>query len=305
MLSQLFKKTENQKSWRLGLRKFVRRRYESVSNSRQDIKLKIAHFFIKKFYKNFSARTRPFEAIQLQTQVGCNDNCSFCPANKPGMNLYGGAKTGTKMDPALFNDIVKQLEEMDYKGRISPYLMNEPLMDERLIDEVALIREKCSRAFIFIQTNGLLLDKKLTQELVKSGVDELLVNDYTPQHDICKKVKEMDLDKVCLSHVTLEERSDQEVLSNRAGNVPHSAVLKEPLRMLCVKPFRQMFIGFDGKALLCCQDWKFEEVMGDLNQESLEQIWDNQAYRQVRFDLDKGQRLKNHLCAKCDFSGLW
>lgn len=306
MINRIFKITIKRKNMRRFIRRFVRARYESVSEGRLDIKLAVAHKLLSRFlYRNFNARRKIFDAIQIQTNVGCNYSCPFCPANKPGLNLYGGAPNGAKMDLALFKHIIAQLSELRFSGGITPFLMNEPLLDKGLPELIYIIREKCPQAFLFIQTNGSLLDENLARELIKAGIDEIYVNDYREDDLIEDRIANMSLGKKYRIHITLEKRSFNEKLSNRAGNAYSSSIFKEPLRIPCIKPFNQMYITYNGLAILCDQDWQFEQVMGDAKSETLLDIWANEKYEKYRANLRNHNRANNYLCAKCDYGGLW
>lgn len=68
----------------------------------------------------------------------------------------------------------------------------------------------------------------------------------------------------------------------------------------CVLPFRDLNIWADGKAVLCCEDWNEELVIGDLNTQSLKEIWLGEAVSQVRRQHLKHQGHNVALCAKCD-----
>ncbi len=98
----------------------------------------------------------------------------------------------------------------------------------------------------------------------------------------------------------MHKRSDKEVLTNRAGNI-YQAV-KSPLNLFCERPFNHLDIGFDGSILLCCQDWKFEEVMGKINEKSIMEVWCSKKYEKKRRDLLGFKR--TGLCAKCDWRGF-
>ena len=67
-------------------------------------------------------------------------------------------------------------------------------------------------------------------------------------------------------------------LQNRSGNVPGARRLAAPLPLGCPRPFQQMYINYRGEAILCCNDWRFEVVMGDTAASSLKEIWLNETY---------------------------
>jgi len=305
MFNRMYRATVGMKSLRRFIKKFLRKRYSSVNNNHPNLDLYIIYRFLMGLYEDFEAKRKIFDTICIQTYVGCNYNCPFCPANKPKLNLYGGALQGAKMEMGLYKFIVGQLSELKFRGRISLAAMNEPLMDERIVELVSLIRKKCPLSFIFIQTNGSLLNKDLAIELVKAGIDEIYVNDYTKNSVILDRLLGILSDRKDERHFTFEKRSFKEKLSNRAGNIQLYDCLRESIKLPCVKPFRQMFITYNGQTILCCQDWQFTQIMGDSSKERLLDIWFNGNYRRIRQDLKDSNRANNSLCAKCDFSGLW
>jgi MoaA/NifB/PqqE/SkfB family radical SAM enzyme len=68
----------------------------------------------------------------------------------------------------------------------------------------------------------------------------------------------------------------------------------------CVLPFRELNVYSDGKAVLCCEDWNEELVVGDLNTQTLRQIWRGAVLREVR-RLHAGlQGDRIALCARCN-----
>jgi hypothetical protein len=68
----------------------------------------------------------------------------------------------------------------------------------------------------------------------------------------------------------------------------------------CVLPFRDLNIWADGKAVLCCEDWNEEFVVGDLNTQTLREIWQGPQLAEVRRKHIAKAGHDVSLCAKCD-----
>ena len=126
----------------------------------------------------------------------------------------------------------------------------------------------------------------------------LLLNEYKDDLKVAKKIKSWI--EGHRDYVSIRIRSEKEHFTNRAGNVPKFSIPKEPLKNFCAKPFVHIYITFNGKALLCCQDWKHEEIMGDLKNQSLLEIWNNEKYQRVREKLLNLNRT-GMICENCDF----
>jgi hypothetical protein len=61
-----------------------------------------------------------------------------------------------------------------------------------------------------------------------------------------------------------------------------------------------MYINYLGQAVLCCNDWRFEVVMGDTATATLRDIWTNARYQMYRQHLQQKNRALT-LCATCDY----
>jgi MoaA/NifB/PqqE/SkfB family radical SAM enzyme len=84
------------------------------------------------------------------------------------------------------------------------------------------------------------------------------------------------------------------------GQPQQPAAAPERKASACVLPFQDLNIWADGKAVLCCQDWNEEFVVGDLNSQSLREIWLGPEMTEVR---RKHLAKVGHdvsLCAKCN-----
>jgi hypothetical protein len=91
--------------------------------------------------------------------------------------------------------------------------------------------------------------------------------------------------------------------SNRAGSLTGKFEDEkvEERTGVCVLPFKELNIWADGKAVLCCNDWNEEHLVGDLNQESIASIWRGKAMTTARelHKSGKGGELK--ICAGCNY----
>jgi hypothetical protein len=91
-------------------------------------------------------------------------------------------------------------------------------------------------------------------------------------------------------------------MSTRTGGVtladPDAAAVK-PARA-CVRPFRELNIWANGKAVLCCEDWNEDFIVGDLNEQTLAEIWRGERLASVRRSHAGGCGSDVALCAACN-----
>jgi radical SAM protein with 4Fe4S-binding SPASM domain len=242
----------------------------------------LANILARQYRRNY--QTPRLKAIQIETLSFCNYKCSFCPTNQIAM------PKGV-MSLELFTKIVDDLAE--FNGEIRLYLRNEPLIDKRIVT-LAKIAKESTRARVKIQTNGALLTETLAKQL--SPYAEIVVNDYTDDQTVVAKIATF----AKRYNIITSNRSISDGLTNRAGNLPLSQ--EKLLQAFCVRPFEQMYIAYDGRVVLCCQDWKLEEVLGDATEQSITKIWTGDKYIEKRKQLL--DRNRTNLCSKCDFPGV-
>jgi len=69
----------------------------------------------------------------------------------------------------------------------------------------------------------------------------------------------------------------------------------------CTKPFEETVVYWDGKVGLCNHDWDNRTWLGDLNTESLADVWQNSNYSHVRNLHESGKRGFVPSCRECCF----
>ena len=102
--------------------------------------------------------------------------------------------------------------------------------------------------------------------------------------------------------------------TNRAGSLDEKAIFDSPLPppndttqaieavpvKACVLPFRDMDIWADGRAVLCCDDLNEEHVVGDLNTQSISEIWHGEALHKARSLHMSGRGNELEICGRCN-----
>jgi radical SAM protein with 4Fe4S-binding SPASM domain len=263
--------------------------------------------------------TRLFRAIQVQTIDLCNRSCSFCP-NRSDMR-----KTGALMDLEVFEKVLADLKALHYRGRFSPYLMNEPLLDSRIYDWTARARAALPRCLILLSTNGdpLLASESAAEKLVNCGVDAVHINCYDADESAFAALQGLVGDMAArFPQVLVHETASMARLNgpngrvnvslrwmpaagtvfwNRGGHVPDVAPSATRSREhQCSFPWKQMYVNHLGEAVICCSDWAFEVVLGNVMETSLGEIWKNDDYRRVRRLHSRNKLDEIPLCARCN-----
>jgi radical SAM protein with 4Fe4S-binding SPASM domain len=237
-----------------------------------------------------------FASIEIETINRCNGTCSFCPANRTL-----DRRPLRLMDAGLFDSIVRQLGELDFRGSIGMYLNNEPLLDSRASELCRTARERAPKAYLHMFTNGTLLTVEKTRELMES-LDHMIVDSYDDRQrltgDLAEVARVVEADPDLRGRVFIYLRRRNLIRSSRGGTAPNRD-LTMPLSSRCCKPFLQMVVRPDGKLSLCCCDAYGEMTMGDLSKEGVMEAWRGERYNDVRRRM-LSDRNSIPMCRKCD-----
>ncbi len=267
-----------------------------------------------------------FSRIQIQTVSWCNRSCAFCPSGKFPLEK-------ALMPLAVYHRVIDQLQALHYTGRISPYLMNESLLDKRLPDLLAYTRAQCPAAWIAINTNGDAVSEHLLEHLYDAGMNSLDVNAYDSpaQHaahvalatrlvtrrpditlrtgysnpffqgtDLPRRMRLLNCRDMSFWEARFVAKIATPDLQNRSGNIPGARHVAAPLALGCQRPSQQMYVNYRGEAVLCCNDWRSTVIMGDTAHATLGDIWMNDKYQQYRRKLQHKNRAMP-LCDTCDY----
>ncbi|OGX04556.1 MAG: hypothetical protein A3G87_05905 [Omnitrophica bacterium RIFCSPLOWO2_12_FULL_50_11] len=67
----------------------------------------------------------------------------------------------------------------------------------------------------------------------------------------------------------------------------------------CHQPWQRMTIRYDGRVLPCCSFYADQLVVGDVRHQSVEEIWNGMAMRQLQMMHARGEYFKNPVCLTC------
>ncbi len=251
------------------------------------------------FFCESKEKPQPLNFL-IETINRCNSTCEFCSANINAEN-----RPFCRMEQGLFEKVIDQIAEWDYAGYISLFVNNEPFMDTRVIEQHKYIREKLPKARIKVFTNGLLLTVEKFIEIAPY-VDLFIINNYCEDKKLHKNVEE--LYEYLKAHPRLHENMEvriqvryiKEVLTNRAGTAPNKKAGVKTIKEPCLFPYTDMVIYPNGIVGMCCCDVKEVTNLGDLNEETVQQVWTGERAEKLREQLRKG-RDGHQFCAHCDF----
>jgi MoaA/NifB/PqqE/SkfB family radical SAM enzyme len=275
--------------------------------------------------------------IQIQTFTGCNADCIFCPYGATSDSQPKG-----RMPPDLFRRIIDEASRYRVR-RISPYLMNEPLMDRDLFDKIRYVNERIPDCKVVVTSNGHFLTPPVVDALLSlgGGLHEIYVSvqgiDPEPYRKTMRGTMDLGRTLANVDHFLDEQRrrglerpklwitmvdtavidarkavaywrargvaSKYTTLENRGGNIRDAESFSRTRAMsyytTCTRLFKQAYILFNGDMVLCCVDYSREQVLGNITDRSIHDVWNGEVAREIR------RRYLGHefnslpLCGRC------
>ena len=239
-----------------------------------------------------------FNKIYIETISYCNNDCPFCSAS---------TKIGIKrpldfMPEDLYLKILRELRGISFTGSLAFHCNNEPLLDSRLAFWIRKARGLLKANFFYLYTNGILLDIKLANDLFEAGLNRIIINNYDDRFRPLPSIRGiLSNSRRLKGEVILNYRFKKECLQNRAGQNPDAgSFLREPLEAVCVRPSKEMVIGYDGSVHLCCADAVWKTVMGNVRETGLKDVWFSDSFKKARRSLANGDRACAEICRVCD-----
>lgn len=221
--------------------------------------------------------------VEIEINSRCNRKCNYCPVSvllSPSVPKY--------MSDEIFERLLNELKDINFTGRISYHFYNEPLLRkdlERLVEKTSI---QLPNAHQVLFTNGDFLTDERYASLRLAGIECFVVSSH--------------------SRTAYPERRFQIVrfpqdlqLTNRGGTMRHlPQTTPEILTKLCYAPSEMLIVTVTGDIVLCYEDAERKHVMGNILEESLEQVWFSEKFVYIRGLLSRGNRTAaSSLCQNC------
>jgi len=253
--------------------------------------------------------------IECETTNICNATCLFCPHHK-------FKKFGTMTDE-LYEKIVYQASKLPNLQTFIPMLIGEPLCDKKFIERLKFARERLPGVTLEFYTNGSLLTRKICNELgtITNLRISLSLNAMTPE----TRKRMMGLDDFGDVMKSLQYMEEAGLLF-RPTMVNHPAISPEEIkafaekggmviqyqswcgeqypykrlgRTSCGRAMRYMTIFYTGEVSLCCFSSLGTVRFGNLNNQTIEEVWKGDKKREYINLHKQGRGAELPLCCNC------
>lgn len=270
--------------------------------------------------------------VHMETMAQCNAACNFCPY--PTLD-----RKGAKMPDDLIDKIINDLAQIpaNVPFQLSPFKINEPFLDKRLFPILKKINNRLPNAYILLTTNASPITEETIEKLgYVKNLKSLWIsfNDHREAEyeatmqlpykrtierlNLIHKFKKLDALNfdVYLSRVGDNSQTDLDFREWVRVNYPGfnsnifprgnwlNQVSKEFTKQAeipdvgCVRWF-DFSITATGVVAHCCMDGKAEFPIGDVNNNSVLEIYNSPHYKALR---EAAIYRKNaEPCNKCSF----
>jgi MoaA/NifB/PqqE/SkfB family radical SAM enzyme len=272
------------------------------------------------------------EIVQIESTNICNAKCVFCP--RDDMHRRQGI-----MSVELFRKIVDECAALGIT-HVRMHNYGEAFIDKKLVEKVRYAKEKGIKEVGMI-SNGSLITEPIARGMIEAGLDAINISVDAAGKEVFESTRVgLKYDKVIanierlvrlrgesgrrrpkliLSFVRQNNSADEQAfiehwrkiadkihitdLHNWAGTLNTESDVNYP----CYRPWLTFTVLWDGRVSLCCADFDGKTILGDLNTQSIAEIWNAQPYRDARRQhLESGGP---DICRACDLprkdSPLW
>jgi MoaA/NifB/PqqE/SkfB family radical SAM enzyme len=272
------------------------------------------------------------EIVQIESTNICNAKCVFCP--RDDMHRRQGI-----MSVELFRKIVDECVTLGIT-HVRMHNYGEAFMDRKLVEKVKYAKDRGIKEVGMI-SNGSLITDHVARGMIDAGLDAINISVDASGKEVFETTRVgLKYDKVIanierlvrlraesgkrrpkliLSFVRQNNSADEQAfiehwraiadkihitdLHNWAGTLNTESDVNYP----CYRPWLTFTVLWDGRVSLCCADFDGKTILGDLNTQSIAEIWNADPYRDVRRQhLESGGP---DICRACDLprkdSPLW
>ncbi|QTH71043.1 radical SAM/SPASM domain-containing protein [Pseudoalteromonas xiamenensis] len=269
--------------------------------------------------------------ILLDLYTDCNLKCPMCVVHgdPDSPQLKGMLKKSMTLANAK-----KILDEaMAAKPAIGPTLWSEPLMSKDIL--IHLKSMKMRDMNISMNTNGLLMNKKMAQAMIDIGVDSITFSVDAMTPEVLEKVRgisnlekiknnifqlmalrgEKSFPRIGVSFTKQPANQHQEqafveywvkeVEFVRIGQLFENGAFPDihvdkSKRKPCPELYSTMAIHTDGDVSICCLDGFKDHIVGNVLQDGVAGVWNGAELNKIRSYHEQGQWDKVPFCQSCD-----
>ena len=268
------------------------------------------------------------QSVEIGTHNYCNRTCTFCPLSVEGVNRRNFKNT-IFMKDEMYENIMKQLSEINFAGRLDFSRYHEPTSHKKyILEKIRIAKRYLPSVKISLNTNSDYINKEYHQQLVEAGVDSFAFQAYMKngankfdEDEVFKRINYI-TDRLGAPRIDKEQHRNKEWIIyklperfrgkiharnywvngvNRAGTVLD---INYTRTKPCTSMNKGVYIDYNGSMTACCDMLSPElhskwEVGNLEKQPSIFLNYTSKFYTKFRERITKAEWYPNSPCIKC------
>jgi len=259
-------------------------------------------------------------SLHLEPTSRCNMECIFCLGSKYKYRVKD-------MAMSLFRMIMKESKKHGLRDSIVFSGIGEPLLHRKIVEMVRLAKE-CAHK-VSITTNGLFLSPRLSKEIISANLDSITIGFDGAKREtyeflrrgssfetVAGNIKELVAQKkktksnieviIRAVETKVNRKEIPQIRKMWGGIVDRVETFKDgretekvTKRMPCFSLWSQMAINAEGGVYICASEYDQRRTIGDISRESIQKIWQGEAFNHLRERHLKNEVDKLEPCRNC------
>lgn len=271
--------------------------------------------------------------LNIEITAQCNANCIVC-----SQNLIERRNKYLSFDEIL--SIIDQGYKLGFKS-IHPHVYGEPTLHHKYSEILYEIKNRYPDSMIVEFTNGFGLNNPKILDAILNTVDYLVISIDGASDEIMRKIrpgldpikiregvkelfrrrKESDNKKpfISIRMIKMAENEHEINIYNNSWSqycdhtgivplLPRRCQLKYNINLIkrnnrcCHRIFDSATISVNKNAVICCEDWNEDVILGNLNDSSLKDIWLGEEFNSIRKKHLNGYVNNIPICRDCNYN---
>lgn len=265
-------------------------------------------------------------SIHLELTNSCNLRCRLCYCKE-----MKRARGYIELD--LVRKLADEIGERQVV--VAPFLHGESFLHPQFLKIAQILKAK-SNVFLTLDTNATLLDPKVAQGLVETGVDALSISFHGARKETYESIMQgASYEKVVANleglfqirerlgktrpEITFtfvldegnesevedfrrlwQERADRLIVKEQIDSSARFRKNFQVKRAPCDVLWKAVIVLYNGDVTLCCKDYEGAMKVGNLRESSLAELWCGETYQKVRQLHLEGRYQEFPFCHDCE-----
>jgi len=268
------------------------------------------------------------EVLQVETTNYCNARCIFC--------AYDQIKQHGTMSEKLYTRILRDAAKLDtHPKKFIPMLTGEPFLDPQMVERIKEARKALPHTEIHLYSNGSKLTEQIIRGLAEVPNFHLNISANGASVETRKRLTGLSdyeyvagmidyVDKLGISHsISLVQHSsitkeEEKAFNRRWGKATSKSSCRTPYVFQhlnfaglkyekdkvhftkCIHATSHMTVLWDGRVNLCCMDPLGRKIFGDLNHQTVAEVWLSDERRRYARLHEEGRGAECEVCCDCN-----